>query len=116
MRHGVGIVQSVICDAIRGRRLLIFGYGDQVRVAEPHAYSRNRVDHDVLSAWLRPGYSRSDPDGGWRTFLVAATRAVQMLPEEFSGPRAGFNPRDGRLLEIYCQLATAEASAVASPG
>ena len=55
-----------ICTAIAERRLLMFGYGGMVRVVEPHAYGRSAEGNEILSAWMRPGWSRTNPEGGWR--------------------------------------------------
>ncbi len=101
-------MNSLICQAIRSRRLLMFGYGNAVRVVEPHLYGVNSAGHEALSAWLRPGLSRADPDGGWRMYLADDLRSMQALPEIFIGPREGYNPNDPHFTEVYCQLAGAE--------
>ena len=94
----------LLCDAIRGRRLLIFGYGNRVPIVEPHLYGVNTLEHEVLSAWLLPGHSRTDPEGGWRTYLVREMRDVQLLDETFSAARPDYNPRDTRMTRVFCQL------------
>jgi len=98
-----------ICEAIKRRRLLMFGYGDFVRVVEPHLFGVNSAGHEMLSAWLRPGHSRTDPDGGWRNYLTSEITNLQMLDETFAGPREGFNPADPRMQETYCVLEAAMA-------
>ena len=95
---------QLICDAIASRRLLMFAYGDAVRVVEPHLFGVNSAGHESLSAWLRAGHSRSDPEGWWRTYLLDGMRDVQILDETFAGPRAGFNPDDERMTSIACRL------------
>lgn len=97
--------RALICEAIKKRRLLMFGYGDLVRVVEPHAFGVNSAGHEMLSAWLRPGLSRNDPEGGWRNYLTSDITNVQMLDETFAGSREGFNPADPRMREVYCVLA-----------
>ena len=97
-------MHSTICDAIRMRRLLMFGYGDAVRVVEPHIYGVNTAGHEALSAWLRSGMSRADPDGGWRMFLVSEMRDLQLLDERFEGARPGYNPGDPHLPRVHCRL------------
>ena len=97
-------MNPLICEAIRARRLLIFGYGDRVPVVEPHAYGLSSAEHEVLSAWLRPGHSRGEPEGGWRTYRVDQMRELQMLDERFDGPRAGYNPDDARMLRVFCRI------------
>ena len=97
-------MNALICQAIQSRRLLIFGYGNAVRVVEPHLYGVNTAGHEALSAWLRPGLSRADPEGGWRMYLADDLRRMQALPEIFAGPREGYNPNDPHFTEVYCRL------------
>jgi hypothetical protein len=94
----------LICDAIRARRLLMFGYGNRVPIVEPHLYGVNALEHEVLSAWLLPGHSRADPRGGWRTYLVAEMRDVQILDQPFADPRPDYNPDDTRMVRTFCRL------------
>jgi hypothetical protein len=104
-----------ICHAIGERSLLMFGYRGTVRVVEPHLYGRNTAGHDALSAWMRPGWSRTDPEGGWRMFLAADLEAVSVLPDGFAGPRPEYNPADPHFVEVYCQLSAAGPEHVSSP-
>jgi hypothetical protein len=97
-------MNTLICQAIRSRRLLMFGYGDAVRVVEPHLYGMNTAGNEALSAWLRPGLSRADPEGGWRMYLAEDLRRMQALPEIFRGPREGYNPNDPHFTEVFCRL------------
>ncbi len=97
-------MDPMICEAIRAKKLLMFGYGDFVRVVEPHLYGVNTAGHEALSAWLRAGYSRTDPEGGWRTYLAGEMHHLQVLDETFGGPRPGYNPHDGRMVQVFCGL------------
>lgn len=93
-----------LCTAIAERRLLMFGYGGMVRVVEPHAYGRSAEGNELLSAWMRPGWSRTDPQGGWRMYRVDQLELTQMLPETFDGPRPDFNAAEPNIAEVFCQL------------
>lgn len=93
-----------ICQAIRQRRLLMFGYRGTVRVVEPHLYGLTTAGHEGLSAWMRPGWSRADPGGGWRMYRVDAVERLQLLPEQFDGARPDFNPDDPHFTETFCRL------------
>lgn len=97
-------MDELICRAIAARKLLMFGYGDQVRVVEPHLYGINSAGHEALRAWLRPGLSRAEPEGGWRMYLVPEMRAPQILDEQFAGPRPGYNPNDRHMQRVLCRL------------
>ena len=96
-----------ICNAIAERQLLMFGYRGVVRVVEPHLYGVTTTGREALSAWMRPGWSRTDPDGQWRMFYVDALEQLQALPERFDAPRADFNPNDRHFSEVFCQAASA---------
>ena len=63
-------------------------------------------DNRLLSAWLRPGHSRSDPDGGWRNFLLDDIENPQLLDETFAGPREGYAPHDRSMATVFAELAT----------
>jgi hypothetical protein len=86
----------------------MFGYGEAVRVVEPHLYGVNMAGNEALSAWLRPGLSRADPEGGWRMYLAEDLRRMQALPEIFRGARQGYNPNDPHFTEVYCRLNRAD--------
>jgi hypothetical protein len=93
-----------ICHAIAERRLLMFAYRGVVRVAEPHIHGLTTAKHEALSAWMRPGWSRTDPEGGWRMFLASELENLELLQETFDGPRPGFNSGDPHFVEIFCRL------------
>ena len=103
-----------VCHAIANRALLMFGYRGVVRVVEPHLYGRNTAGHDALSAWMRPGWSRTDPDGGWRMFLVEDLASLSILPEQFEAPRPDYNAADPHFEAVYCQLPPTEPAAGAT--
>jgi predicted DNA-binding transcriptional regulator YafY len=94
-----------ICHAIAERTLLMFGYAGVVRVVEPHLYGVTTAGHEALSAWMRPGWSRQDPEGGWRMFRLDAVTDLQALPERFDAPRPDFNPDDPHFVEVFCRAA-----------
>lgn len=98
------ILQPLICGAIRDRLLMMFAYADAVRVVEPHLCGVNSAGNMILSAWMIPGYSRSDPNGGWRTFMLERMWAAQTLPQRFESARPGYNPSAMHMQEIICAL------------
>ena len=101
MRHNL---QNQLCSAMRQRSLIMFEYGDLIRVVEPHRIGVNDAGHAVLSGWLRAGYTRSDSADGWRTYLLDDVRALRLLNAPFTGARAGDAEPDVRLREIFCEL------------
>jgi hypothetical protein len=102
-----------LCDAIRQRSLVMFEYGDLIRVVEPHRVGVNSAGHPMLSGWLRAGYSRSDPAGGWRNYLLTDVRALQVLAAPFAAPRPGYAVHDARMREVFCQLEAATSTSEA---
>ena len=102
-----------LCEAITQRLLVMFEYGDLIRVVEPHRFGVNSAGHATLSGWLRAGYSRSDTAGGWRSYLVSDIRSLQVLAAPFAAARIPAAPHDPRMREVYCQL---EGPSVASDG
>jgi len=106
-------LREQLCAAIRRRSLVMFEYGDLIRVVEPHRFGINSAGHEMLSGWLRAGYSRSDPAGGWRNYLLSDVSALQVLDAPFAGTRPGYTVHDPRMREVHCQLDLAEADAPA---
>ena len=82
----------------------MFEYGDLIRVVEPHRFGVNSAGRPMLSGWLRAGYSRSDPAGGWRNYLLDEIAAFQVLDAPFAGSRPGYAAHDARMREVFCEL------------
>jgi len=97
-------LRAQLCGAIHRRSLVMFEYGDLIRVVEPHRFGVNSAGHEMLSGWLRAGYSRSDPAGGWRNYLLRDVSALQVLDAPFAGARPGYATQDARMREVYCEL------------
>lgn len=103
-------LREQLCAAIRRRSLVMFEYGDLIRVVEPHRFGINSAGHEMLSGWLRAGYSRSDPAGGWRNYLLTDVSALQVLDAPFLGTRPGYAAHDPRMREVHCELEPADAA------
>ena len=97
-------MNGIICEAIAKKRLLQFSYDDLTRIVEPHLFGRKTSGNDVLSAYLVGGYTESDNEPYWRNYVVEQMEFVIMLDETFTKSRAGYNPADNSMEEIYCQL------------
>jgi hypothetical protein len=106
-------VRQQLCAAIVRRSLIMFEYGDLIRVVEPHRFGINSAGHEMLSGWLRAGYSRSDPAGGWRNYLLSDVTALQVLDAPFAGTRPGYAAHDPRMREVFCELTPSVADAPA---
>jgi hypothetical protein len=97
-------LREQLCGAIRRRSLVMFEYGDLIRVVEPHRFGVNSAGNEMLSGWLRAGYSRSDPAGGWRNYLLHEVSALQVLDAPFAGARPGYAVHDPRMPQVFCEL------------
>src|SRR5690349_7373701 len=75
----------VICDAIRARRQLRFVYDGYERIVEAHTYGVNTAGHEAVSGWLAGGWSSSEPEPGWRMFLVERMEHVTATSTPFTG-------------------------------
>jgi hypothetical protein len=102
-------MRQVICNAIAAHRLLAFGYEGFERIVEPHRCGNNTAGHDALLAWLVRGHSGSGAGPGWRTYLLTEMRLLRELEETFASARPGYNPADGSMRLVYCQLPPASA-------
>jgi hypothetical protein len=102
-------LRAQLCGAIQRRSLVMFEYGDLIRVVEPHRFGVNSAGHEMLSGWLRAGYSRSDPAGGWRNYLLHDVTALQVLDAPFAGARPGYAAHDPRMPEVFCELGSSVA-------
>ena len=103
-------IHRLLCSAIANRWLVVFEYGDLFRVVEPHRVGINDAGHAILTAWLRAGYSRADPAGGWRHYLLRDIRALEVLDAPFAGARPGYTTADPRMREIFYELGSPRAN------
>jgi len=96
--------KDIICGAISKKQLLQFLYDGRTRVVEPHLLGYDKAEHVVLCAYLVRGFTQSQQQPYWRTYFLSEMKLITILDETFPGPRRGYNPNDGRMLEIYCRL------------
>jgi hypothetical protein len=108
-------MNTLICDAIRSRRLIRFIYDGYERIAEPHLYGISTASHEVVSAYLVGGWSASEGAPGWRKYLVRDMHDIHALAESFEGPRPGYNPDDRQVRQTYCRLEVATRQGVEAP-
>ena len=110
-------MNSIICDAIRARRLIRFVYEGYERIVEPHIHGINSANHEMLSGWLVGGWSGSKPEPGWRNYLIKDMHDVHALADGFEQPRARYNAFDKQMRQVFCRVEPADAvAAVDEPG
>ena len=108
-------MNTLICNAIEARRLVRFVYDGYERVVEPHLYGINQANHEMLSGYLVAGWSASKPEPGWRNYLIADMADIHVLGTPFVGPRAGYNPNDVHIRQIFCRVDQAGSAGHPNP-
>jgi hypothetical protein len=83
-------LREQLCGAIRRRSLVMFEYGDLIRVVEPHRFGVNSAGNEMLS--------------GWRNYLLHEVSALQVLDAPFAGARPGYAVHDPRMPQVFCEL------------
>ncbi len=95
---------SIICEAIRERRLLQFYYDGGIRVVEPYAYGYGRKGDLKLRAYQVSGYSSSGQTEGWKLFNADKIIGIKILEEHFD-IRPEYNPYgDSHIPNIICKV------------
>ena len=97
-------MNTLISQAIDGKRLLDFHYEGHHRIVEPHAYGVNDKGHHLLRCYQVGGSSESHKSPYWRLFLVGDMRGLQVLSQSFSAARSGYKRDDKAMIRIYAQL------------
>lgn len=97
-------MNDIICEAIEKKRLLQFSCDDLTRIVEPRLLGRKTSGKDALSAYLVEGYTESDRKPYWRSYSVEKMDFLVLLDETFTDARAGYNPDDKTMEEIYYRL------------
>ena len=104
-------MNTLICDAIRAKRLIRFIYEGYERVVEPHIHGINSANHEMLSGWLVGGWSGSKAEPGWRNYLVKDMHDVHALADGFDRPRARYNAFDTQMRQVFCRIEPVEDAA-----
>jgi hypothetical protein len=97
------IMNSQICNAIRGKNLIQFYYNGGNRVVEPHCHGVTTAGNEGLRAYQVRGYSESG-NMGWKMFDLGLASNLVILDEIFTNPRPGYKKGDKGMSTIYCEL------------
>jgi predicted DNA-binding transcriptional regulator YafY len=95
--------ESIICEAIRERRLLVVDYAGARRVVQPHVYGDDHAGDRLLSAYQVSGGSASGEERGWKSFRMDRLTDVVVAAETFDRARPEFQHDDGAYARILCQ-------------
>jgi predicted DNA-binding transcriptional regulator YafY len=96
-------METLIRQALAGRRLVQFKYHGHARVVEPHALGEVSGGRRALLAWQVSGGSTSEPPPGWRTFVLAEISGLKLRRETFH-PRADYDAATSKLNPIDAEV------------
>jgi len=94
------MMNALIRKAVEEQRLIRFGYKGAVRTVEPHSYGRQGNGSDALCAWQVAGGSGQE----FRLFRTDEMEMLQLLDENFDGPRPGYRRGDSRFAMMHAEL------------
>jgi predicted DNA-binding transcriptional regulator YafY len=93
-------MHELILEAVRESKLMRFGYKGAVRTVEPHSYGRQANRSDALCAWQLSGGSGQE----FRLFRTDEIEMLQLLDQNFDGPRPGYRRGDARFVVMHAEL------------
>jgi len=96
-------MNKTICSAITQKRVVQFYYEEELRIVEPHCHGLTTAGNDGLRAYQIGGYSSSG-NMGWKMYDLGKAKKIQILLDNFKGPRPGYKRNDKGMSKIYCQL------------
>ena len=95
---------SVICEAIRKRRLLEFEYHGKLRVVAPYCHGVSTRGTEVLRAIQVSGGSSSGSLGVGKLWAIAEMVAPRMLDVPFMANDPNYEPDDSAMKQIHCRV------------
>ncbi len=90
-----------LAEAIVWRKVIIFKYKGEKRIAEPFKIGILRRNNRIyLEAWQLAGYSKSGKLPPWRLYRIERIKALEVTDIEAASYRPGYKPTDLRMSEI----------------
>jgi hypothetical protein len=96
-------MNSVLCDAIRDRRIVELRYHGYSRVVEPYTHGRGADGDGLLRCYQLRGGSASGERSGWKLLKLAEVFALEPSDEHFA-VRPDYRRGDSAMAFIHCQL------------
>lgn len=94
---------SVICDAIRERRMLSLVM-DGPRIVCPHRHGWTRSGKEVLSCYQVSGYSRRGGLPSWRLLDLSQCSDMVVLDDTFPASAPGYRATDKKVPRVHCEV------------
>lgn len=95
---------SIICEAIRNRRLLEFRYHGKLRVVASYCHGVSTRNVQVLRAVQIRGESGSGKLGMGKLWALADMIDPRLLEETFTPNDPNYNPNDSAMKQIHCRV------------
>jgi len=89
------MIQEMLRKAVLGKNLVEFYYEGGTKVIEPHMVAYNRNGHILLHGWFVRGDQKFGEEA-WQDYMLVGVTKLKVLPENFAGPRFGYNPFGNR--------------------
>ena len=96
-------MNGLIVAAVEQRRLLKLAYSAGNRIVEPHVYGLDGHGRELLRCYQLAGESASRERAGWKLLRAGDVAGVEVLDVRFE-PRAGYNPDDPTIGNVYARL------------
>jgi hypothetical protein len=99
--------RETICSAIRSRRVIEFYYHGGYRTVEPFCLGvvmSGEGDNESLLCYQTGGFSELREVVGWKLYRASEMEDIEILNEQFSGDRPGYDPDDIEIAVLRCYV------------
>jgi hypothetical protein len=97
-------MNTAICEAIKKKATLQFGYHETRRIVEPQCHGISTAGKEVLRGLQISGHSRSGQSHAEKLFEVSKISDLKGTGATFSNPGPHFNPDDKAMTYVHCCL------------
>ncbi|NCD07499.1 MAG: hypothetical protein EOL97_15425 [Spirochaetia bacterium] len=97
-------MNTIICDAIKNKKIIKFIYNDCPRVVEPYCYGESRTGKLVLRGFQLYGNSESGVETGWKLFSLENINKLELHGNNFVKIRLDYKPEDKGMRKIICHI------------
>lgn len=98
------LLNEVICEAIKSRKIISFIYEGGGRYVEPYCYGILKNGNEALRGYQIKGYSSSGKIFGWKLFHISKMKGIKIENEKFTEIRPRYNPNDSAMHKIFCNV------------
>jgi len=100
-------MKTAVCSAISSRRLVEFYYRGGVRLVEPFCLGEiGPGDEGTLLCYQVSGYTRFGEPVGWKLYRFSEISKLEVVNENFTGTRPGYDPGNLEMTTVYCCVST----------